>query len=298
MNMHASIAQAQPRRPLSTAILSQFQKHPIGSAVALFAIDLLLGVLSGAAVQALLPQADAPFIAMCVVAVAIAGLLTLLHWWREVGFNGPDHWRSLGLLWLPATVAVVLPLLGGAQWLPAGTALYFTVAYLITGFMEEAWMRGLVLRVLQPIGPIRAVLLSALLFALLHSTNLLFRNPAIVLAQMVGAFCFGVAFAALRLRTKTIWFVFGLHMLHDLFLHLTVFPVIPLNVVQDVILLIYGVYLLRGMAGGGHSDGNFRSEGEKGKSEFAQSDKAATTPFFRFQYDLDQYAFVQKANLR
>ncbi len=298
MNMHASVAQTQPRRPLSTAILSQFQTHPVGSAVALFAIDLLLGMLSGAAVQALLPQADAPFIAMCVVAVAILGLLTLLHWWREVGFNGPNDWRSLGLLWLPAGVAVVLPLLGGVQWLPAGTAFYFTVAYLITGFMEEAWMRGLVLRVLQPVGLVRGVLLSALLFALLHSTNFLFRNPAIVLAQMVGAFCFGVAFAALRLRTNTIWFLVGLHMLHDLFLHVTVFPVIPLNVVQDVILLIYGIYLLRGMAGGSHSDGDSHLEGEKGKSELVQSDKAATTPFFRFQYDLDQYSFVQKANLR
>lgn len=247
MNMQASLMQSNPKRPLSTAILNRFQKHPVGSAVALFAIDLLLGVLSGAAVQALLPQADAPFIAMCVTAVAIGGLLTFLHWWQEVGFNGPDRWRSLGLLWLPAVVAVVLPLLGGVQWLPAGTALYFTVAYLITGFMEEAWMRGLVLRVLQPIGPVRAVLLSALLFALLHSTNFLFRNPAIVLAQMVGAFCFGVAFAALRLRTNTIWFLMGLHMLHDFFLHVTVFPVIPLDVVQDVILLIYGVYLLRGL---------------------------------------------------
>ncbi|MFZ1752503.1 MAG: CPBP family intramembrane glutamic endopeptidase [Caldilineaceae bacterium] len=247
MNMQASVAQSLPKRPLSTAILSQFQKHPIASAVALFAIDLLLGALSGVAVQRLLPQADAPFIAMCVMAVVIVGLLTGLHWWQEAGFNGPDRWRSLGLLWLPAAVAVVLPLLGGVQWLPVRTALYFAIAYLITGFMEEAWMRGLVLRVLQPIGPVRAVLLSALLFALLHSTNFLFRNPAIVLAQMVGAFCFGVAFAVLRLRTNTIWFLVGLHMLHDLFLHLTVFPVIPLNVVQDVILLAYAIYLLRGL---------------------------------------------------
>lgn len=247
MNTQTTMTQLLSKQRTSATILSLFQEHPIPSAIALFAIDLLLGALSGVAVQRLLPQADAPFTAMCVAAVAIAGLLTGLHWWWEAGFNAPDRWRSLGLLWLPAVVAVVLPLLGGVQWLPAGTALYFATGYLITGFMEEAWMRGLVLRVLQPTGNVRAVLLSALLFALLHSINFLFRNPAIVLAQMVGAFCFGIAFAALRLRTNTIWFLMGLHMLHDLFLHITAFPVIPLNVVQDVILLFYGIYLLRGL---------------------------------------------------
>lgn len=245
MTTQSNFTQQIPERRLATAVLNQFQQHPIKAAVTLFALDLLLSVLSAVIIQTLLPQADAPFITMCVLAVAITGLLTVLHWWREVGFNAPAQWRSLRLLWLPAVVAVVLPLLGGVHGLPAKTAVYFIVAYLITGYMEEAWVRGLILRVLQPIGPVRAVLVSALLFALLHSANFLFRNPAIVLAQMVGAFCFGVAFAALRLRTNTIWFLIILHMLHDLFLHITGFPVIPLDVVQDTILLIYGIYLLR-----------------------------------------------------
>ena len=247
MHMQPKITQSIPERRRATAVLNYFQQRPNQSAVILFAIDLLLGALSGIIVQTMFPQADAPFITMCVVAVVIVGLLTWLRWWREAGFNTPSEWRDLRLLWLPAGVAIVLPLLGGGQGLALGTAVYLTIGYLITGFMEEAWLRGLILRVLRPTGPVRAVLLSALLFALLHSTNFLFRSPAIVLAQMVGAFCFGVAFAALRLRTNTIWFLVGLHMLHDLLLHVTVFPVIPLDVVQDTILLIYGIYLLRGL---------------------------------------------------
>jgi membrane protease YdiL (CAAX protease family) len=244
-------------RQLVTAVFTQFQQHPIRSAVALFALDLLLGILSGMAAKALLPQADPAFVAMCVIAVIIAGLLTLLRWWREVGFNGPSQWRELRLLWLPAIVAIVLPLFGGFAAVDAGSVIYLTIGYLITGFMEEAWVRGLILRVLQPVGPVRAVLISALLFALLHMNNFLFRNPAIVLAQMVGAFCFGVAFGALRLRTNTLWFLIALHMLHDLLLHLSGFPTIPLNVVQDVILLIYGIYLLRHMREGAPSGGKY-----------------------------------------
>ena len=247
-----STTREQPTLP---ALKALFAKHPTRSAVAVFAVDLLLGFSSGVAAQALLPQADPAFVAMCVLAVVIAGLLTLLRWWREAGFNGAGEWRQLRLLWLPAIVAIVLPLFGGFAAVDAGTILYLTGGYLITGFMEEAWVRGLLLRVLRPTGPLRAVLISALLFALLHTTNFLFRNPAIVLAQMVGAFCFGVAFGALRLRTNTIWFLVALHMLHDLLLHLSGFPTIPLNVVQDVILLIYGIYLLRGLRAGVSSDG-------------------------------------------
>lgn len=231
----------------TTAVTARFERYPVPSAVALFALDLLLGTLAGIAAKALLPESDPAFVAMCVLAVVIAGLLTLLRWWREAGFNGRSQWRDLRLLWLPALVAIVLPLFGGFKEVDAKLIIYLTVGYLITGFMEEAWVRGLILRVLQPVGPVRAVLISALLFALLHVTNFLFRDPAIVLAQMVGAFCFGVAFGALRLRTNTIWFLIALHMLHDLFLHLSGFPTIPLNVVQDVILLFYGIYLLRGL---------------------------------------------------
>lgn len=240
-------------RQATTAVKAQFQRHPIHSAAALFALDLMLGILSGMAAKALLPQADPAFVAMCVIAVVIAWLLTLLGWWHEVGFNSPSQWRELRLLWLPAIVAIVLPLFGGFAAADARTIVYLTIGYLITGFMEEAWVRGLILRVLQPVGPVRTVLISSLLFALLHMNNFLFRNPAIVLAQMVGAFCFGVAFGALRLRTNTLWFLIALHMLHDLLLHLSGFPTIPLNVVQDVILLIYGIYLLRNMREGASS---------------------------------------------
>ena len=80
----------------------------------------------------------------------------------------------------------------------------------------------------------------------MHVGNLLYRNPAIVLAQMVGAFVHGIGLGAIRLRTNTIWLVVVLHGLHDLALKYTNFPVIPMDVVQVTLLMIYGIYLLRG----------------------------------------------------
>jgi len=50
----------------------------------------------------------------------------------------------------------------------------------------------------------------------------------------------------IRLRTNTIWFPVILHRLHDLALKYTNFPAIPLDVVQVTLLMIYGIYLLRG----------------------------------------------------
>jgi membrane protease YdiL (CAAX protease family) len=67
----------------------------------------------------------------------------------------------------------------------------------------------------------------------------------VVFSQMIGAACFGIAFGALRLRTNTIWPLVALHMLSDLLLHFSALPTIPLEVVKDVILLAYAVYLLR-----------------------------------------------------
>ncbi|WP_373290532.1 CPBP family glutamic-type intramembrane protease [Deinococcus aerophilus] len=54
-------------------------------------------------------------------------------------------------------------------------------------------------RTIESSGQARAVVASAVLFGALHLGNLLYRDPAIVAAQVVGAFCFGLAFAALRM---------------------------------------------------------------------------------------------------
>jgi hypothetical protein len=87
-------------------------------------------------------------------------------------------------------------------------------------------------------------------FGAAHLLNVLFRaNPFLVFAQAVGAFSEGVGFGALRLRTNTIWPLIFFHFSEDLLLRFTRLPAIPLNVLQSVVLLVYGIYLLRGMRG-------------------------------------------------
>lgn len=221
------------------------ERHPLYTAFLIYIVYLIVATLLGLAAQRWLPQYQPEFIALITLSVLLAIVLTGLGWWQVTGFNGPAHWHGAPALWVPLITVLVLPFLRGIKTSDGSTFIYLLIAYALTGFMEEGLMRGLVMRVLKPLGVTRSVVLSALLFGLIHIGNLLYRNPAIVLAQMVGAFVHGIGLGAIRWRTNTIWFVVALHGLHDLALRYSNFPTIPLDVVQVTLLMIYGIYLLR-----------------------------------------------------
>ena len=66
-----------------------------------------------------------------------------------------------------------------------------------------------------------------------------------MLSQALGAFCFGVGYAALRWRTKTFWPLMAMHLATDLFAAVGGLPKVPVLVAQDVVLLALGAYLIR-----------------------------------------------------
>jgi membrane protease YdiL (CAAX protease family) len=217
--------------------------------VATFLADTALVTGVGAAAKALLPATPQlpDFVAMCAGILGLVALLSVLGWWGLIGFNRPTAWRNLHLLWLPALAFIALPFVSGVGRIDTGNLAFLVVGYALTGFYEEALFRGLLLRVLAPLGVRRAVLLSALLFGCAHLVNVLFRNPAIVFAQALGAATEGVGLAALRVRTNTLWPLIALHALEDLLLHFGRLPTIPVNVAQSVILFAYGLWLLGGL---------------------------------------------------
>lgn len=232
--------------PKFAGLKELFQRHPIASAAGIWATSFVFTLAVILITRQFFPGADTGLVGIAAQTLALIAVLTALRWWRETGFNAPREWRDLRLLLLPAAVIIIPPFLAGVRSMEPATFWYLAVGYLLTGFTEEGIFRGLILKVLRPTGAVRAAVLSAVLFGLMHLVNLLIRgNPAIVLAQCVGAFCDGVGFAALRMRTNTIWPLVILHMLHDLLLKFTQLPAIPLDVAQVTILMIYGFYLLR-----------------------------------------------------
>lgn len=219
--------------------------RPVRAASLLTAASMAVSGLVGWIATHFLPPMDASLVALGVMTVLATVLVTALRWWRDLGLGGPRQWRNLRLFALPALLVLVVPFLHGVRSLPLSVALYLAVGYALTGFYEELWARGVLLRVLRPCGETRAVLVSAALFGAMHLGNVLYRDPAIVLAQAVGACCFGLAYGALRLRTNALWVLMVLHALHDFTLHVSNFPVIPLNVAQDLVLLGFAWVLLR-----------------------------------------------------
>jgi membrane protease YdiL (CAAX protease family) len=179
-----------------------------------------------------------------VIAAIVAAGLTALGWWRAVGFNRPAEWRERQWLILPLALTL-LPLVAGIR-APEISAWLLVAGYALTGFAEEGVFRGVILRLLNDRPRAQAAATAAILFGLAHIGNIFIRdNAAVVMAQAVGAACFGFGYAAVRFRTGTLVPLIVAHMLTDLFLQIGKLPLIPVAVVQDVILLAYGLWLLR-----------------------------------------------------
>ena len=212
-------------------------------AVTLGVFFILAAVLPG------LPPMLASLWIIAVVSVLLAGGITALGWWRDVGFTAFRDWRQTGWIVLPGLLTV-LPLVAGIKPIDPSTYGLLVAGYALTGFAEETMFRGVLVKLLARRSPMMIATITAVLFGLVHLSNILIRgNPAVIVAQAVGAAAFGFGYAAIRQRTNTVIPLIVTHMLTDLFLQMGNLPLIPVAVVQDVILLGAGLYLLRDMSG-------------------------------------------------
>jgi uncharacterized protein len=187
--------------------------------------------------------------------LAIAAIIFLVRadWWQTIGFRKPRRLRELWFFVLPL-IAVAVNLSSGIQASePASIAVFFFLAALV-GFVEETYLRGLMLHPISMRGPWRGVLITAILFGLLHSLNIAVGwNPQVVFSQMAFAFAVGFCYAALRLRTGLIWPLMILHFLTDFSAFLAVNQVttpqssgsnVFTTVVYVIIFVIYGAIVL------------------------------------------------------
>lgn len=222
----------------------------LGMPVLLFVLWLAVVIGGYYLLTALAPAMEPTVVAVWLTAVLclVAGGIVLARgWWRQVGFNAPRQWREPMLLVLPAALTL-LPLVAGLQPLDGGALGFLALGYLLTGLAEETMFRGIIPKLLAGRKAWEIAAIASLLFGLAHLGNILIRgNPAVIFAQAVGAACFGFGYMAVRMRTGTIVPLIATHMLTDLFLHMGNLPLIPVAVVQDVILLGYGIWLLRGL---------------------------------------------------
>ena len=161
-----------------------FEEHPLAASVIIWIADIVF-VLAGAWLLSLLFP-DMPgygrglsqsLVLVLVGVLLVAAMLSVFRWWRLAGFVGTAQWRDLRVLWLPVVI-LLLPFVKGVRPLPPNELLTLVVAYAATAFFEEAIYRGAILGLLRPRGIWTAVIVSSLLFGLVHFSNIVLRgNP-------------------------------------------------------------------------------------------------------------------------
>jgi hypothetical protein len=188
-------------------------------------------------------------------------LLTHLDWWGIAGYTTGIRLAEVSLFVLPVAAAL-LSLGQGIRVTAPITILAFAALTLVVGFAEETYFRGLILTTLLPTGMIRAVVLSSFVFAAPHLLNIIGGawDPSFTVADSIAAFGLGVTFAALRLRTGSIWPLVGVHALFDFssLVSLGGIDVPPqspqvllTSVITGIVFVVYGLFLLRGKRTGG-----------------------------------------------
>jgi len=161
------------------------------------------------------------------VALQLGMLLMILPFAVRVG------WDALGLRRLPAsrdrlvlmfpTLTVVVGFFAGFRHVEVSTLTLAFTSVVLAGVVEETTFRGILLTRLLPRGPWTAVLLSSALFGLLHVANLFLGSPwQTVLLQVTFAAMAGTGYAAMRMRTGSLWPPVVLHALFDLTFRVTV----------------------------------------------------------------------------
>lgn len=234
----------------SNASAPLLERRPVASAILLAIAFVAVAAGATLALGAVAPSLegkDRDLIVEFILAAFVLGIIAVLGWRRDVGLNGPTEWRHLYLLILPALV-VLIPFLGGFDGsgsIPIGILL---VGYVANSIAEDGMFSGILPRLLRSRGLVWAVVLSALLFGLAHFGNLLSRPDqsfAITAAQALGVFSGGIGLVAIRLVTRSLVPVMVIHYFEDLFLQLGGMPVVLASVIQSIILLIFGIWLLR-----------------------------------------------------
>jgi membrane protease YdiL (CAAX protease family) len=193
------------------------ERHPFGFASLIWALVILVYLIAGTAASVMhLANAAIAWIANPTLMLLGLIIVSRLGWWSELGLTARISKRVQLLFWLPALLATsgLWGGLGGPVALGALSS--FALLALLVGGVEELFFRGLILRAILPAGRGWAVCLSVALFSVTHLLNVLSgRDPLSTMVQIGYAAALGYLYAAMWLRTRSLWPLMLVHALND-----------------------------------------------------------------------------------
>jgi len=183
--------------------------------------------------------------------IIVAALLTLMGWWRVIGFRSPDRKSDLVYFAIPF-IPMIINFIPGLEVSSLGHLMEILAITLMVGFVEETIFRGLMLNALKAHGSWKAAIITALLFGLTHALNMLTgRGILEQAAQILYAVAIGFAFAALVLQKGIIWPLVLAHFLIDFVSYLQrpgfaypPFWVVIISVSIAIVFTAYGLFMM------------------------------------------------------
>ncbi|MYM82490.1 CPBP family intramembrane metalloprotease [Duganella sp. FT50W] len=216
-----------------------------------------LGSLSGGAPSLAASVAGGVGIGWALAALFALLLVLISERRADAGLGAPRPWRIFLLALPPLLYALLMLLVAWAGgWPPANVLLIVACNTALVAVSEELMFRALLLRSLlerHALWP--AVLMSSALFGVAHAVNGLASGDLGGASwQALAAFLQGVGYAAIRLRTRSVWPMALVHGVWDFALVTSLLTtagtgegsVLPFAALLAVLpLCLYGVYLLR-----------------------------------------------------
>lgn len=190
-------------------------------------------------------------------ALFVSLIIVLSNRRRAVGVCKPQLFLTLKLIWPALLCCVMLILFSWIDgWLSGKVTLVVFCNAASVAVSEELMFRGILLTALMTrfaIWP--SVLMSSALFGIAHVFNSMGTGDLHgALIQAAAAFLQGIAYAAIRLRSRSVWPMVVVHGLWDFGLVMIIlsaardgeYSILPFAALIIVFpLSLYGVYLLR-----------------------------------------------------
>jgi membrane protease YdiL (CAAX protease family) len=157
------------------------------------------------------------------LAAAVVFLVIVIAGFRlkDIGLDRAPPLRTLGILWLPALYLLLflgLAIYAGFPPLPVMGVIFANTA--LAGISEELATRGILYSGLRATLPVwQSILISTALFGVVHVLNGFATGDFVASSiQAVTAFMTGIAFMAIRIRTRSLYPGIALHALWDFLL--------------------------------------------------------------------------------
>jgi membrane protease YdiL (CAAX protease family) len=188
----------------------------IGLYAGFMALHVLLAWDGGRLVKAVLPRVDVWLgpVGWAIYAAFAVGAAVAVQARTGIGRRPTTGWT---MLTLPLLAAGSPFLLFGYNLDAASVVPLLVIGVPLVALNEELFFRGVLLDVLKPFGWRRVVLWSSIAFGASHLVNLVAgAYPPFTAMQVAATTAGGVALAAIRIRTGSLWPALFVHLVIDL----------------------------------------------------------------------------------